>query len=96
MAERGFCNMGKKLTHKNEKLHQFYVIAHVMFLPLQVSYLAADSFFPEWNVWIQFLEESTIGFRLDALAGSHPIEVTLILCLSACDAISRSIPYTFL
>jgi puromycin-sensitive aminopeptidase len=34
-----------------------------------------DSFFPEWNVWIQFLEESTTGFRLDALAGSHPIEV---------------------
>lgn len=40
-----------------------------------VSYLAADSFFPEWNVWIQFLDESTTGFRLDALAGSHPIEV---------------------
>ncbi|KAF7084371.1 hypothetical protein CFC21_088013 [Triticum aestivum] len=40
-----------------------------------VSYLAADRFFPEWNVWIQFLEESTTGFRLDALAGSHPIEV---------------------
>ncbi|AQK76448.1 aminopeptidase M1-A [Zea mays] len=41
-----------------------------------VSYLAADQFFPEWNVWTQFLEESTIGFKLDALAGSHPIEVT--------------------
>ncbi|PWZ29234.1 Aminopeptidase M1-A [Zea mays] len=39
-----------------------------------VSYLAADHFFPEWNVWTQFLEESTIGFKLDALAGSHPIE----------------------
>jgi aminopeptidase N len=41
-----------------------------------VSYLAADQFFPEWNVWTQFLEESTVGFKLDALAGSHPIEVT--------------------
>ncbi|KAL5673372.1 hypothetical protein ACJX0J_017678, partial [Zea mays] len=40
-----------------------------------VSYLAADQFFPEWNVWTQFLEESTIGFKLDALAGSHPIEL---------------------
>jgi len=41
-----------------------------------VSYLASDQFFPEWNVWTQFLEESTTGFKLDALAGSHPIEVT--------------------
>uniref|UniRef100_A0A0D9VDT6 Aminopeptidase n=1 Tax=Leersia perrieri TaxID=77586 RepID=A0A0D9VDT6_9ORYZ len=40
-----------------------------------VSYLAADNFFPEWNVWTQFLEESTTGFKLDALEGSHPIEV---------------------
>ncbi|KAL6888903.1 hypothetical protein ACP4OV_009929 [Aristida adscensionis] len=42
-----------------------------------VSYLAADKFFPEWNVWTQFLEESTTGFKLDALAGSHPIEVDI-------------------
>lgn len=42
-----------------------------------VSYLAADQFFPEWNVWTQFLEESTVGFKLDALAGSHPIEVDI-------------------
>ncbi|EES04750.1 hypothetical protein BDA96_04G100900 [Sorghum bicolor] len=42
-----------------------------------VSYLAADQFFPEWNVWTQFLEESTTGFKLDALAGSHPIEVDI-------------------
>ena len=41
-----------------------------------MSYLAADQFFPEWNVWTRFLEESPIGFKLDALAGSHPIEVT--------------------
>ncbi|AQK60193.1 Aminopeptidase M1 [Zea mays] len=43
-----------------------------------VSYLAADHFFPEWNVWTQFLEESTIGFKLDALAGSHPIEMYIL------------------
>nr|CAB3449347.1 unnamed protein product [Digitaria exilis] len=51
-----------------------------------VSYLAADQFFPEWNVWTQFLEESTTGFKLDALAGSHPIEVakaSLLIVYSA-------------
>lgn len=47
----------------------------MFFFPLQVSYLAADQFFPEWNAWTQFLEESTTGFKLDALEGSHPIEV---------------------
>ncbi|XP_065849192.1 aminopeptidase M1 [Euphorbia lathyris] len=40
-----------------------------------VSYLAADSLFPEWKVWTQFLDESTEGLRLDGLEGSHPIEV---------------------
>ncbi|KAJ3692007.1 hypothetical protein LUZ60_012357 [Juncus effusus] len=40
-----------------------------------VSYLSADSLFPEWNVWTQFLSETTSGLRLDALDGSHPIEV---------------------
>jgi hypothetical protein len=76
-------------------MHLFYVVAHLMFLSLQVSYLAADSFFPEWNVWIQFLEESTTGFRLDALAGSHPIEVTIISSLSACYAIASNISINF-
>ncbi|KAJ4789146.1 Aminopeptidase M1 [Rhynchospora pubera] len=42
-----------------------------------VSYLSADSLFPEWNVWTQFLSESTSGLRLDALDGSHPIEVEI-------------------
>lgn len=42
---------------------------------LQVSYLAADSLFPEWKIWIQFLNEPTEGLRLDGLAESHPIEV---------------------
>ncbi|CAL9102193.1 unnamed protein product [Musa textilis] len=42
-----------------------------------VSYLAADSLFPEWKVWTQFLDETTMGLRLDALAESHPIEVDI-------------------
>jgi puromycin-sensitive aminopeptidase len=42
-----------------------------------VSYLSADSIFPEWNVWTQFLSEATSGLRLDALDGSHPIEVEI-------------------
>lgn len=42
-----------------------------------VSYLAADSLFPEWKIWTQFLEESTEGLRLDGLAESHPIEVEI-------------------
>ena len=40
-----------------------------------MSYLATDSLFPEWKVWTQFLDESIEGLRLDALEGSHPIEV---------------------
>ncbi|CAI9784920.1 unnamed protein product [Fraxinus pennsylvanica] len=40
-----------------------------------VSYLATDRLFPEWQIWTQFLEESTEGLRLDGLAESHPIEV---------------------
>lgn len=42
---------------------------------IQVSYLAADSLFPEWKIWTQFLDECTEGLRLDGLAESHPIEV---------------------
>ncbi|KAJ8480322.1 hypothetical protein OPV22_024049 [Ensete ventricosum] len=42
-----------------------------------VSYLATDSLFPEWKVWTQFLDETTMGLRLDALAESHPIEVDI-------------------
>lgn len=40
-----------------------------------MSYLATDSLFPEWQIWSQFLHESTEGLRLDGLAESHPIEV---------------------
>ncbi|KAL5698640.1 AP-1 complex subunit mu-1-like [Ranunculus cassubicifolius] len=42
-----------------------------------VSYLAADSLFPEWKIWTQFLDETTGGLRLDGLEGSHPIEVEI-------------------
>ncbi|KAH7681919.1 Peptidase M1 alanine aminopeptidase/leukotriene A4 hydrolase protein [Dioscorea alata] len=42
-----------------------------------VSYLSADSLFPEWKIWTQFLDETTAGLRLDALAESHPIEVDI-------------------
>ncbi|XP_071721787.1 aminopeptidase M1 [Rutidosis leptorrhynchoides] len=42
-----------------------------------VSYLAADSLFPDWKIWTQFLDESTVGLRLDGLSESHPIEVEI-------------------
>ncbi|ERN06883.1 hypothetical protein AMTR_s00005p00250950 [Amborella trichopoda] len=42
-----------------------------------VSYLAVDSLFPDWNIWTQFLDETTGGLRLDGLAESHPIEVEI-------------------
>jgi puromycin-sensitive aminopeptidase len=42
---------------------------------VQVSYLATDNLFPEWNIWTQFLDEATEGLKLDGLAESHPIEV---------------------
>ncbi|KAF8701907.1 hypothetical protein HU200_033235 [Digitaria exilis] len=58
----------------------------------QVSYLAVDSFFPEWNNWTQFLDEMTSGLKLDALAESHPIEVE-VNHASEIDAIFDSISY---
>ncbi|KAF8697371.1 hypothetical protein HU200_035964 [Digitaria exilis] len=58
----------------------------------QVSYLAVDSLFPEWNNWTQFLDEMTSGLRLDALAESHPIEVE-VNHASEIDAIFDSISY---
>ncbi|CAN1120841.1 Aminopeptidase M1 [Linum perenne] len=42
-----------------------------------VSYLAADSLFPEWKIWNQFLDEIVEGLKLDGLAESHPIEVEI-------------------
>jgi len=43
---------------------------------LQVSYLATDLLFPEWKIWTQFLDEAADALTLDALAESHPIEVS--------------------
>ncbi|KAF2672497.1 hypothetical protein BT63DRAFT_369286 [Microthyrium microscopicum] len=41
-----------------------------------VGWLAVDHLFPEWNVWGQFVTESTdTGFTLDSIRNSHPIEV---------------------
>ncbi|CAL1376580.1 unnamed protein product [Linum trigynum] len=40
-----------------------------------ISYLATDIMFPEWKIWAQFLQMVTSGLRIDALQGSHPIEI---------------------
>ncbi|KAK0594752.1 hypothetical protein LWI29_000125 [Acer saccharum] len=40
-----------------------------------VSYMATDNLFPEWNIWTNFLRETTGGLSLDALEQSHPVEV---------------------
>ncbi|TVU09291.1 hypothetical protein EJB05_42754 [Eragrostis curvula] len=42
-----------------------------------MSHLAVDSFFPQWNIWTQFLGDTTAGLRLDSLEESHPIEVEI-------------------
>ncbi|KAI7735793.1 hypothetical protein M8C21_000555, partial [Ambrosia artemisiifolia] len=40
-----------------------------------VSYFATDTFYPEWRIWTQFLEETAEGLQLDSLEQSHPVEV---------------------
>jgi aminopeptidase N len=41
-----------------------------------VGWLATDHLHPDWNVWPQFVTEGMqTAFGLDALRGSHPIEV---------------------
>ncbi|KAF8648076.1 hypothetical protein HU200_065115 [Digitaria exilis] len=35
------------------------------------------SFFPQWNIWTQFLDDTTAGLKLDSLEESHPIEVEI-------------------
>ncbi|OEL15600.1 Aminopeptidase M1-C [Dichanthelium oligosanthes] len=42
-----------------------------------MSNLAVDSFFPQWNIWTQFLDDTTAGLKLDSLEESHPIEVEI-------------------
>uniref|UniRef100_A0A0E0M0C9 Aminopeptidase n=1 Tax=Oryza punctata TaxID=4537 RepID=A0A0E0M0C9_ORYPU len=57
-----------------------------------MSYLAVNSFFPQWNIWTQFLDSTTSALKLDSLAESHPIEVE-IHHASEVDAIFDSISY---
>ncbi|EIT83329.1 puromycin-sensitive aminopeptidase [Aspergillus oryzae 100-8] len=41
-----------------------------------VGWLAVDHFYPEWNIWSQFVAEGVQqAFQLDSLRASHPIEV---------------------
>ncbi|XWS16195.1 hypothetical protein CRYUN_Cryun34aG0064300 [Craigia yunnanensis] len=42
-----------------------------------ISYMATDIMFPEWKIWIQFLQQTNGGLRLDAQEQSHPIEVEI-------------------
>lgn len=43
-----------------------------------MSYLAIDQLFPEWKLWTQFMvDEQAVAFSADALANTHPIEVTI-------------------
>lgn len=45
----------------------------------QISYLATDYLFPEWNIWTQFLDSTTAGLNVDSLSESHPIEVSVLI-----------------
>jgi aminopeptidase N len=41
-----------------------------------VGWFAIDHFYPQWDIWAQFVTEaSQTAFQLDALRSSHPIEV---------------------
>lgn len=43
-----------------------------------MSYLAMDHFYPEWQVWTQFIvDEQQLAFRYDALANTHPVQVEI-------------------
>ncbi|KAF7015143.1 LOW QUALITY PROTEIN: hypothetical protein CFC21_029046 [Triticum aestivum] len=42
-----------------------------------MSYQAVDSFFSEWNILLDFLENTMSTLKLDSIAGSHPIEVEI-------------------
>ena len=70
-------NSAPFLSNYNITSHYFVTLNSLLVCGMfqQVSYLAVDSLFPEWNNWTQFLDETTSGLRLDALAESHPIEV---------------------
>ncbi|KAK6341017.1 hypothetical protein TWF696_009328 [Orbilia brochopaga] len=58
-----------------------------------VGWLAVDKFYPDWDVWGQFVAESMqTGFQLDSLRSSHPIEVPVRDALEV-DQIFDSISY---
>lgn len=41
-----------------------------------MAFKAADALFPEWNVWEEYLAQTTSGGKsLDSLRSSHPVEV---------------------
>ncbi len=41
-----------------------------------MEYLAIDTLFPEWHLWIQFaVDEQQTALKVDSLAHTHPIEV---------------------
>ena len=43
-----------------------------------IEYLAVDKLFPKWDIWTQFSNNDLgIALRLDALAHTHPIEITV-------------------
>ncbi|XP_047064303.1 aminopeptidase M1-C-like [Lolium rigidum] len=42
-----------------------------------MSYHAIDYLFPQWNIWMEFLEGTISTLRLDSIVGSHPIEVEI-------------------
>ena len=43
-----------------------------------VGNLAVNHFYPEWDVWTNFVsEEVASAFQMDALNNSHPIEVEI-------------------
>lgn len=43
-----------------------------------IEYLAIDKLFPDWHLWTQFIvDEQQQALKLDALANTHPIEVTV-------------------
>lgn len=44
-----------------------------------MNYEAVDTFFPQWNIWMAFLEGTIRTLRLDSVTGSQPIEVITLL-----------------
>lgn len=43
-----------------------------------IEYLAVDKFFPDWQMWTQFIiDEQQQGLKLDALEHTHPVEVSV-------------------